>query len=669
MKKILIVLLILLIGLGSYFAWIKFSPNKFTDVYYLVPDDAVMVMETDKPIENWQIFSTSNMWLGLKKFPPFAEITKNADLLDDVIKSNQQVFSLLGQRHLVISVHMTKTKDYDFVYYTDMQEASKSSMIKTSLISVIKQFEYKYTYREFNEVEIHEFLDPQSRDVLSICFVNNYLICSYNKSLIEKVILTSKLPEKQIGVKPQFTEVNRLTGASGICRLMINYNTFHQYLGVYMDDVSGLKSMFGSMFYTGLEFGLTDDVIQADGYTIINDSLSSMVQALALSGKSNTGIEGIFSEKTSFLLGLGFADFNSFYENLDKVLQKDEKAYNEQQAAIKKVEKLLNINLKNDLFDWMGSEIGIAQYETDVLIGNKVKNVLAIKVNNKDQALAGLERIEKQVRKRTPIKFKEVTYRNYPIKYLEIKGLFKAVLGKMFSKIEKPYYALVGDYVVMSDDPKTLLMTIDDFIEQKTLKNNVIYRDFRLKLPEQISVLAYVSPNRHFANFKGVLSPESWTSSKKNQQYIRSFNQVSFSLSGDADRMRTVLVSEYNKWEEPVIQAPTVYDDSLSALEEGDTLSSLDLFIISNFQQNLNNTYFEDGQIKTSVEMEGNIMDGSYIEYYQTGVIKVKGLYKKGQKYGTWKYYTPNGTLESKQKMNQSDGEKKSFWDKLFGEN
>jgi hypothetical protein len=667
MKKILIVVVILLIGLGSYFAWIKFSPNKFTDVYYLVPDDAVMVMETDKPIENWQYFSTSNMWLGLKSYPPFAEITKNADLLDDVIKSNQQVFSLLGQRHLLISIHMTKTKDYDFVYYTDMQEASKSSMIKTSLISVIKQFDYKYTFREYNEVEIHEFLDPQSRDVLSVCFVNNYLICSYNKSLIENVILTSKLPEKQMGVKPQFTEVNRLTGASGICRLMINYNTFHQYLGVYMDDVSDLKTMFGGMFYTGMEMSFKDDFIQADGYTLINDTVSSYLQALSISGKSKTGIEGLFSEKTSFLLGLGFADFSVFYENLNKVLQKDAQAYENQQVAIKKVEKLLNINLQKDLFDWMGSEIGIAQYETDVLIGNKVKNVLAIKVKNKDQAIAGLERIEKQVRKRTPIKFKEVSYKNYPIKYLEIKGLFKAVLGKMFSKIEKPYCTIIDDYVVMSDDPKTLLITIDDFIEQKTLKNAEVYRDFRSKLPEQISVLAYVSPNRHFANFKGVLSPESWASSKKNQMYIRSFNQVALSLTGDADKMRTVLVSEYMKWEEPEVQAPTVYDDSLNMLEEGDTLNSLDLFIVLNFNQNLNNTYYENGQIKTSVEMEGKLMDGSYIEYYENGVIKVKGQYKKGVKHGIWKFYSPSGILESKQKMQPSDSEKKTFWQKLFG--
>ncbi|MDP2176678.1 MAG: DUF3352 domain-containing protein [Bacteroidota bacterium] len=667
MKKILIVVVILLIGLGSYFAWIKFSPNKFTDVYYLVPDDAVMVMETDKPIENWQYFSTSNMWLGLKSYPPFAEITKNADLLDDVIKSNQQVFSLLGQRHLLISIHMTKTKDYDFVYYTDMQEASKSSMIKTSLISVIKQFDYKYTFREYNEVEIHEFLDPQSRDVLSVCFVNNYLVCSYNKSLIENVILTSKLPEKQMGVKPQFTEVNRLTGASGICRLMINYNTFHQYLGVYMDDVSDLKSMFGGMFYSGMEMSFNDDVIQADGYTLLNDTVSSYLKALSISGKSKTGMEGLFSEKTSFLLGLGFADFSVFYENLNKVLQKDAEAYETQQAAIKKVEKLLNINLQKDLFDWMGSEIGIAQYETDVLIGNKVKNVLAIKVKNKDQAIAGLERIEKQVRKRTPIKFKEVSYKNYPIKYLEIKGLFKAVLGKMFSKIEKPYYTIIDDYVVMSDDPKTLLITIDDFIEQKTLKNAEVFRDFRSKLPEQISVLAYVSPNRHFANFKGVLSPESWASSKKNQMYIRSFNQVALSLTGDADKMRTVLVSEYMKWEEPEVQAPTVYDDSLNMLEEGDTLNSLDLFIVLNFNQNLNNTYYENGQVKTSVEMEGKMMDGSYIEYYENGVIKVKGQYKKGVKHGTWKFYSPAGILESKQKMQTSDGEKKTFWEKLFG--
>ena len=141
MKKFLIVLLVIAAIIGGYFLWLKWSPNKFVDGYYLVPNDAVMVVETQDPINNWQTFSASNLWQGIKTFPAFAELTQSADMMDDVIKSNQQVFALLGQKHLLISAHMTKAKDYDFVYYADMKEASKSGVLKASLTSIIKQFD------------------------------------------------------------------------------------------------------------------------------------------------------------------------------------------------------------------------------------------------------------------------------------------------------------------------------------------------------------------------------------------------------------------------------------------------------------------------------------------------------------------------------------------------
>ncbi len=50
MKKILIILAIILLAIVGYWAWLKFSPNKFLDGFYLVPQDAVMVIETEDPI-------------------------------------------------------------------------------------------------------------------------------------------------------------------------------------------------------------------------------------------------------------------------------------------------------------------------------------------------------------------------------------------------------------------------------------------------------------------------------------------------------------------------------------------------------------------------------------------------------------------------------------------
>jgi antitoxin component YwqK of YwqJK toxin-antitoxin module len=83
----------------------------------------------------------------------------------------------------------------------------------------------------------------------------------------------------------------------------------------------------------------------------------------------------------------------------------------------------------------------------------------------------------------------------------------------------------------------------------------------------------------------------------------------------------------------------------------------------------MSNTYYESGQVKTSVEMEGKLMDGAYIEYYENGIVKVKGQYKKGVKTGTWKYYSPNGVIEKRDKPNNTEEDNMSFWDKILGRN
>ncbi len=661
MKKILIVIAVLLALTAGYLAWIKFSPNKFTDGLYLVPNDAVMVIEAEDPINSWKTFSTSNLWLGLKTFPAFAEITKNADLMDDIINKNQQIFSFIGQRHLLISIHMTKAKDYDFVYYADMKEASKSDVMKASLISLIQRFGYKYTVRQYLNTEVNEFFDTETRKTLSLAFVNNYLVCTYDKALIDKVIAAALVPESQLGTDVKFTETNQLTTAKGLFRILINYKTFHQYLGVYMDDVSTLKELFEGLHYSGFDCTLKDDLFLADGYSLVNDSVSSYIQALSVSGKSENNSAKVFSAKSSFYLSMGFKNFNEFYANLTTIWKKDAKTYVTQTENIKKVEKLLNINLQKNLFDWMGSEIGLAQYETDVLIGNKVSNIMAIKANNLGDAKTNLDLIEKQIRKRTPLKFKNIDYHGYAIKYIEVKGLFKSVLGKLFSKFDKPYYTILGDYVVMSDDPRTLLMTVDDYIAQNTLANNNAYRDFREKFPNETSLFAYISPDRHFANFKGYLNAESWASTQKNQQYTRSFSHVGFSLSGDHDRMRSVLGSFYKAYVPPV---ELVVDTSSN--NDTDTLSVLDLFLINHFQNNMNTTYYENGHARTVTEMDGTIADGAYMEYYQNGVIKVKGRYNKGLKTGTWKYYKPNGEFESKEKYEQGTLKRRNLLQRLF---
>jgi hypothetical protein len=87
-----------------------------------------------------------------------------------------------------------------------------------------------------------------------------------------------------------------------------------------------------------------------------------------------------------------------------------------------------------------------------------------------EKAKEGLGFIHRQIKRRTPAKFKSMEFRNHEINYLEIKGFFRLMFGKLFSKLQKPYYTTLGDYVVFSNSPKTLVGMIMDYEDGLTLQ-------------------------------------------------------------------------------------------------------------------------------------------------------------------------------------------------------
>jgi antitoxin component YwqK of YwqJK toxin-antitoxin module len=124
--------------------------------------------------------------------------------------------------------------------------------------------------------------------------------------------------------------------------------------------------------------------------------------------------------------------------------------------------------------------------------------------------------------------------------------------------------------------------------------------------------------------------------------------------------MRTVLGTYFQPWTAPVEVVDTTDNES-------DTLSALEHFYIRNFSNNMHTVYYENGHSKTSVEMDGNTMDGVYLDYYENGVIKTKGRYRNGVKNGTWRYYKPDGSFDYKEKYIHGELKKQNFFEKLFG--
>ena len=82
----------------------------------LVPKDAIFVLETEEPIDNWKDISNSAPWKFLMKNEYYKDLNKSAESLNKLIQDNNKLFGDFGSRKVVMSAHVYKKSDYDYLF-------------------------------------------------------------------------------------------------------------------------------------------------------------------------------------------------------------------------------------------------------------------------------------------------------------------------------------------------------------------------------------------------------------------------------------------------------------------------------------------------------------------------------------------------------------------------
>jgi hypothetical protein len=393
MRKFLLFILICLLVVAAFLFLNK--ELSYTQLSYFVPKDAVFMIETDEPIKAWKKLSSSSVWKHLQTQATFAQLTQSANSLDQLIKANKKIFDLLGSRKVLISAHLYKPTDYDFLFVADLAQATVLSFLE-NYISALPMQTYRYTKRKVGKYTVHELQDKTTKEILHLTFINNALVGSWKAKLVDNAIQEFEKPT--LGKSPYFTAINQQLNDKGMFRLYLQYNYLDEFLRCYMEDNEYVQSLSETIFYTGLDCDLEEDsVLEMKGYTNINDSLSSYLQALSKSGKGRISAFNVIPQRSAFYLSLGFSNFNDFFTHLKKVYQeKEPDKWTEYEANILKLENYLNISLEKNFMSWMGEEIAFVQTQPKGLGRN---NEIAIIISAKDigEARGNLDFISEQI--------------------------------------------------------------------------------------------------------------------------------------------------------------------------------------------------------------------------------------------------------------------------------
>ncbi|MEI8203580.1 MAG: toxin-antitoxin system YwqK family antitoxin, partial [Bacteroidota bacterium] len=647
----------------------------------VVPSDAVYIIETNNSTKGWKTLSESNIWKHLITSPKFADINKSASTLDSLINNNSTLDMLMSERQLLISAHMTEGNNYDFLFVLDLKKGSKITFIKDYLKSILAYYNYNMEKADMLGQDVTVLTDQLSGKKIYLAFIENLMVCSFNEGIMRNSI---KANNKDFWAKnASFSLVKDEISGGSLFNIYFNFTQVSPFLRCYMNEESPLtNSLAQSLIYSAFNINLENDRFSLKGAVGINDSLPSYIKAMASISPGKMTAFDVISSSAALYLSIGFSDYFDLQDKLINIYSSDKSDdYESYNGTLQKIEKYLKIDLKEDFGKWIGSEIALVKMPPTAN-AREDDMIAVINANSIDNAKKGMEHIEKQCRKKLPIKFNIVNYQNYEIHYVEIKGLFKLFFGKLFAKLEKPYFTYIDDNVIFSNSPSALMDIIDDYIKGNTLAKNKSFMDFKDQFDSKANITAFIQMPKLYSHLFYYSNPAKKDGIHSNKDLIISFEKIGFQLVSDGKYFKTTLIGQhnpdafkdatleefekdadqtYNKEIElltfkPQLPPQTLLNDGPFKFTAPDSNSTFEGRIKDNKIDGLVREYYRDGKIKSSVNYKDGIATGSAIFYYdnEKSTVKAKVNFEKDKITDKYNEFYQNG--ERKAMIEYDDG-------------
>lgn len=652
-RNALLFIVFLLAGYAVYtVAYVYLSPDRRIQQIYLVPGDAAFIVCSSEPVEDWQRFSSSGPWQSLAKSNMFTEIGRRASYLDSMVQDNKVLLSLVGRRDLIISVHKTRADDWDFLLIMDLQKASKLNTLKDQIENILKLTGSEVTQRRYRGVNITEMLDAETHEILYMAFVDNHLVASYTSRLVQAAIDERDSPG--IGLDDSFIRADKLVAGKGLCRVFVNYANLPEFLALYLGNSEPVEALGRSMDFAGLWFDVESDKMEVGGYTLMKEEANPYVQALFGSGKRKTTAHDVVPARTALYVGVAMDNTAAFVDRLDAILSRsDSTFYNSYLAARKLVERYFDISVDENLLSWMDGEFAFAQCEPG-LLGREPERVIALKAKSIALARKNMDLLRKKMGYRSPVRFRTVEYKGYEINYVEVRGIFRQLMGRMLGGFDALYYSFVGDFVVMSDQPSSLLSCIEDYEQKNVLGAADGFRSVQREVAAASTLFVYVDMPKFFPQLRGILNAQTWADLQPDRDVLCSFPRWVLQICGGGRESTVQFLMQYAPDEQVVeVIGALVEEDGPDGGDqsEKELMGELKRFYVEKFEGNVLREFYPEGPLKSEAETRRGRRNGRYREYYPSGALKVRGRYADDRPRGTWKYYTEEGAFERKEKF------------------
>lgn len=632
MKRIAITVTILLVLVATgYLAFDKWYKNDIGTLWDNVPDNAVLVFESDHAVESWNQLMASPLWKSLKKMESFKEMEQNIKLLDS-IGANSGGLSKLLKENSLISLHVTGKNSFDFTFFFDLSTPS-SQGAASGLLQHYKEKEgIKYSERIYQEFKISELASGNTS--FTYLIHNNILMGSFTSYLVEDVVrlINSDFKTSFNRSNHELFSLPKLSNDEG--NIYLNIEEASLWLSTFITsekrvDSRQVKSLGSSMF---LDVDQSDKRILFNGFTTYSKDVDFLS---TFSGQKpvNTDVKRYIPNRASVLYQYGFSDPISWEKGLIRYWETHDPQF---YSGRKSFEKNYNISL-SQIYEWMGTNLNLITLEPMDFSGSeKLAFVHSADVN---EALKYLNRFSESLAQAHGDSVYLESFAEYEFRELKVSDFPKYAFGPLFDGFKECYFTVIGNYVVLATSMQTLKSLVEDIESENTWGRSVAFNNFLEGTLEETNLSMIFNTRRIWEYLLGSqLNPKWKEIAVENEHPLKSFNLGAIQFSRLDENFYTSIVLQYE--EQPELKEKTMYDALKSTSLNNKIITKP--YVVRNHVDNTFEVAVQDSAYNfVLIAADGNVLwrdslgepitsDIEQIDYYKNGKLQYFFTTKSG---------------------------------------
>ncbi|MAZ31132.1 MAG: hypothetical protein CMP57_03455 [Flavobacteriales bacterium] len=425
-----------------------------------IPIDAALILETTDLSKSLMKLSKNNLWNLLAKETSIGNSQNTLLSIDSILSPFVSKFSSINP--VFLSIHSTGALSCNWMAMSSTKDQEqKLQILEMGLNSFGSIKSYPYSNAKVVEVFIEkkQFFYTIHKGVLML---------SPAKVLVEDAIRQLKT-KNNLNSDASFQKLYQSSNKKEDFNLYLECKNFDKISNIFLKKNSLLDN-HASWVQWGID--LTNEGLLLSGLTISHDSLAQ--ELLFFEGNKGQYLKtpGVLPENTAFFCSSSFENFKQYQRKKIRALELVHQKNNYESNL-----KGLDINLKEELVNWIGSEISYFISEN----GNKTSSGITIDLKQSIQVEEYLSSYSDSI----------FDYRSESIFRWESLKYF-ANIGNYKNMNDLKFACILGEQLILSKDLGMLKNLINDFKSENSLVHSLDFQNCMKELDSQSNLTFYL---------------------------------------------------------------------------------------------------------------------------------------------------------------------------------